>query len=421
MRFTVRTFLPILVGVCFVGFLYQSIHIEREIDKVKDASSSAQVDDRKPAKIPVDYVPQGKDKLTPKPKESPAKDSSNGCVHTTNRDYKREPIAFERGFADCDVPCGSSTDKYTDFEPASVPCPHTKRYTRTMENTPERSGDDRNIVGDFHLTADVPVQYFSWAEYDFMRPVKPKVEKSMMVAAISNCVADRLDYLQELMDNGVTVDSVGRCRTNKEVPAIQKGNGWQERKTEFLAQYKFTFTFENSREKDYVTEKMFDALVAGSVPVYRGAPNARKFAPNNHSVIFADDFASPKELAEYLKKLDKDDNLYREYLSWKRDGPSLDFMALVDLSVVHSACRFCIKAADIDRKTVGEVTTGPYEEENDEEMKKFTGTSAIMLKIRERGKFWLRRIHLVDRTYKELRQANFQLEFKLNMILKKST
>jgi len=37
----------------------------------------------------------------------------------------------------------------------------------------------------------------------------------------------------------------------------------------------------------------------------------------HHSFIHVDDFESPKELANYLHKLDQDDNLYNEYFRWK--------------------------------------------------------------------------------------------------------
>ena len=35
------------------------------------------------------------------------------------------------------------------------------------------------------------------------------------------------------------------------------------------------------------------------------------------SYIHVDDFDGPKELAEYLHKLDQDDQLYNEYFKWK--------------------------------------------------------------------------------------------------------
>jgi len=43
----------------------------------------------------------------------------------------------------------------------------------------------------------------------------------------------------------------------------------------------------------------------------------------DHSFIHVDDFEGPKELAEYLQKLDQDDKLYNEYFKWKVCEPSL--------------------------------------------------------------------------------------------------
>ena len=43
------------------------------------------------------------------------------------------------------------------------------------------------------------------------------------------------------------------------------------------------------------------------------------------SYIHVDDFEGPKELAEYLHKLDQDDQLYNEYFKWK---VFLDFFSL---------------------------------------------------------------------------------------------
>lgn len=116
-------------------------------------------------------------------------------------------------------------------------CQHTKQYFRTMENVKFGKDEPDVVFGDFHLTSDVTVQYFSWAEYDFMRPPKPKNESSMMVAAISNCVANRLDYMEDLMDLGVTIDSVGRCRPNKKIPNIRKGEGWQVRISHLISSH----------------------------------------------------------------------------------------------------------------------------------------------------------------------------------------
>jgi hypothetical protein len=81
-------------------------------------------------------------------------------------------------------------------------------------------------------------------------------------------------------------------------------------------------------EPDYVTEKLFDALTAGSVPVYLGAPNVAEFAPAPHCYVNTADFAGPVELAAYLNRLVEDERAYGEYLAWKAAGLSPAFRAL---------------------------------------------------------------------------------------------
>lgn len=50
------------------------------------------------------------------------------------------------------------------------------------------------------------------------------------------------------------------------------------------------------------------------------APEDYKRASPPHSFIHVDDFESPEKLAEYLHKLDQNDDLYNEYFRWKGTG-----------------------------------------------------------------------------------------------------
>ena len=52
-----------------------------------------------------------------------------------------------------------------------------------------------------------------------------------------------------------------------------------EGKHELLSHYKFTIAYENTAYPGYVTEKVIDAMVAASVPVYMGAPDIVKQLP----------------------------------------------------------------------------------------------------------------------------------------------
>ena len=54
------------------------------------------------------------------------------------------------------------------------------------------------------------------------------------------------------------------------------------------------------------------------VPIVMGArPEDYAISAPYKSYIHVDDFEGPKELAEYLHKLDQDDQLYNEYFKWK--------------------------------------------------------------------------------------------------------
>ena len=80
--------------------------------------------------------------------------------------------------------------------------------------------------------------------------------------------------------------------------------------------YKFYLSFENSLCNEYVTEKLWNAIESDVVPIVMGAYNYSELLPPN-SYIDIKDFASPKELANYLSILDKNDTLYNQYFSWK--------------------------------------------------------------------------------------------------------
>ena len=322
--------------------------------------------------------------------------NDKGCGHTLDRNYKLDPVKvtgkFTGEFKGCAIGCvgdnafSGFADVYTNMPLPVDKCEHTKGYQFTMENVPV---DKRRelLSGTTQLTSDVPVPYYSWAEYDYMYQPAKKTATAMLAVFISNCGAyKRLQILEELMEYNVTVHSYGKCMHNTDIPEDFTGS-YLDQKTALTATYKFTFAAENSETEDYVTEKLFGTLSSGSVPVYLGAPNARKFAPAQKSVIYVSDFASTKELADYLIELDKDDKQYNEYLQWKKEGPSKDFMAVVDRAIVHSSCRLCIRVADHQRAMYGNRV-------GHEAKKKNLPEDTLALQVRPRGEFYLRYVYL---------------------------
>ena len=74
-------------------------------------------------------------------------------------------------------------------------------------------------------------------------------------------------------------------------------------KEETIKKYKFCVCYENTKNMNgCVTEKIFECLSAGSVPIYLGAPNIETYVPKN-CFIDRRDFNSNQEMYNYLKNM----------------------------------------------------------------------------------------------------------------------
>lgn len=74
---------------------------------------------------------------------------------------------------------------------------------------------------------------------------------------------------------------------------------------------------ENSILTDYVSEKVYDGLIAGCVPIYLGAPNIHDFIPDNNSIVDYAKLGSPEALRDELERLASDEVAYTTKLVWK--------------------------------------------------------------------------------------------------------
>jgi len=93
---------------------------------------------------------------------------------------------------------------------------------------------------------------------------------------------------------------------------LQAWQGPIETKSLALSSSKFNLCAENCSFPGYVTEKIFDAFIAGTVPIYFGAPNILDYVPHD-SFINGRDFSSFANLRKFLRSLTEDQ--YRSYLS----------------------------------------------------------------------------------------------------------
>jgi hypothetical protein len=195
----------------------------------------------------------------------------------------------------------------------------------------------------YRLASDVPAPYLPPGLDMALRTGSGrKPDRNILNAFVSSPHdrSGRTEYLRQLMSR-MEVHSYGKLFQNRRLDR----DLWRETKLQTMGTYKFTVAFENAIAKDYVTEKFYDPLIVGSVPIYLGAPNIEDFAPGEHCFINAADW-SPTALAEYLIDLAGNDAAYARYMEWKRQPFRERFNALLDLVKTHPFVRLCKKVED---------------------------------------------------------------------------
>jgi len=122
----------------------------------------------------------------------------------------------------------------------------------------------------------------------------------------SNANAKERIHLFDQLSKYKQVDSGGKVRNNV--------GGRVPDKIEFISKYKFNIAFENSSYPGYTTEKLLEALITNTIPIYWGDPKVSNDF-NTKAFINCNDFDSMDAAIDHIKKVDSDENLYRQYLS----------------------------------------------------------------------------------------------------------
>lgn len=249
-------------------------------------------------------------------------------------------------------------------------------YWRTKRRSGSSSEMSRvDVIMSTHLNADIPLTRFSllrmetnsydwndpkmwmhWSQYMDLPGNRAPVFESfdqqyVMSAVIGHCdgpgnypkgYANRLLYLNALADAGLPLYLTGhmrRCQGRR-----MKQKFWASSKRELVRKYKFHLALENCDEKDWVTEKIYQTLLAGVVPVYVGADNIADFIPKS-AFIRAADFKSPRELTDYLVYVAGNRTAYEEFRAWRINGPnSYEWRHLnwtFETSTASGVCRLC--------------------------------------------------------------------------------
>ena len=181
-----------------------------------------------------------------------------------------------------------------------------------------------NVSATTRFDSDVPQTYFDPPYYKLRKPPVPTKQKrkdGIASAFVSNCGSrnNREGYLRNLTELlPDQIHSYGGCVNTKQIgPEVAGLSNW-DAKMNISSSYRFAIVIENSIAEGYVTEKLYQILTAGAVPVYLGDPDILFKVPNRTGIILIDSFPTLEKLAEKLDQLMDDDKEYEKYLEWKK-------------------------------------------------------------------------------------------------------
>lgn len=244
-----------------------------------------------------------------------------------------------------------------------------------ITNWPCMNEQVADIEMSYRTCAQVWSPYWSWTDANFTVTAKhrdpalraPPLQFSKKEHAIiyinTQCSAksgrqDIIRHLQALLtasNSSLAVHSFGKCDPNMPPAELTKfhtddvGSTRQQKKLAYFRRYKFCVTMENSITRDYVTEKVYDGLMAGCVPIYLGAPNIDDYIPDSNAIVNYAILGSPEALKAELERLAADQELYEQKLLWKTAGQhewTAGFQALQKYSVRHPMCGLCSYIAE---------------------------------------------------------------------------
>ena len=196
----------------------------------------------------------------------------------------------------------------------------------------------------YHQNADIIYPYYEYGYFKTMEtriPVSEKINKCCMVISSRFNKSKRIEYLEELMRH-TEIDSFGKLFNNS---TITNDNG-RKTKLELYSKYKFVISFENSIANDYVTEKFFDPLLAGTVPVYSGATNITEYAPGDNCFIDIRTFENPRQLADFMNRCYKDDTLYSQFYNWTNQPLSASLNEKIEKQKINPFITLCNKVKE---------------------------------------------------------------------------
>ena len=197
------------------------------------------------------------------------------------------------------------------------------RYNRGPGNAGCRLPSRDYMRVSYTLSSTIPYPYMCWpdTQHPLLNVLKldPPSGRHGVVMFISDPKQWREKYLEELMKY-IHIDSYGGVLHNTDMHS-SRGKGSDDFisvKLNLIKEkgYKFLIAFEKSIIPEYVSEKIWHAYLSQTIPIYYGTSDVYDQVPGANTFIDATKFDGPRQLAEYIKKIEQDDSLYKSFFNF---------------------------------------------------------------------------------------------------------
>ena len=156
-------------------------------------------------------------------------------------------------------------------------------------------------------------RYFHIKNKDFIEQRR----KNLLIKKRRFCAAVISNHL---FSNGFRIKFINELNKYKKVEMggkyMNNIGGPVKNKTKFLTSYKFSIAMENTEGQGYISEKILDSIIAGTIPIYYGGYMIDEFI-NPKAFILIKNENDMKKKIDYIKKIDNDEKLYKSILKEK--------------------------------------------------------------------------------------------------------
>lgn len=157
-----------------------------------------------------------------------------------------------------------------------------------------------------HLRTIPHVHFHHMATAEELNTISPNRQK-LICSVVSGFngvpgYADRRKFLEDFSKSTPQFDIYGRY--SREIYSLPAYRGYAASKYQTISQYRYNLAIENSIEDWYISEKIFDALLCGCMPIYSGSEKIFDLLPNEWFHFLPDLSSKSIKLATNLAKTD---------------------------------------------------------------------------------------------------------------------